>query len=61
MVRLSGWYVPSSGLAISPSSPAPSNWPNHRPASSRSTVAGVRCTGGRTDVQDLLERGPALR
>src|SRR6266568_1343927 len=46
MVRLSGWYVPSSGLATMPSSPAPSNWLNQTSASPESVVAGVRYTGG---------------
>jgi hypothetical protein len=34
------------GFAISPSSPAPSNWLNHSAAVSLSIVAGVRWTGG---------------
>ena len=36
ITRLLGWYVRSSGLAMRPSSPAPSNTSNHRPASSSS-------------------------
>ena len=46
ITRRSGSYGPSSGLATTPSRPAPSNWANHSRASAGSVVAGVTCTGG---------------
>ena len=46
IARLPGWYGASSRLAITPSSPAPSNRSNQSAAWARSRVAGVRWIGG---------------
>ena len=46
MVRAFGWYVAPSGLATTPSRPAPSNRLNHSFASSGSEVVRVRWIGG---------------
>ena len=46
MARLPGWYGADSGLAITPSRPAPSKRCSQSCATARSRVTGVRCTGG---------------
>ena len=56
MVRAFGWYVAPSGLATTPSRPAPSNRLNHCSASSGSVVVRVRWTG-RYDVAPAPPRG----
>jgi len=42
IARLPGWYGASSGFAMTPSSPAPSNSRSQRAAMSPSRVDGVR-------------------
>ena len=42
MARLPGWYGASTGLAMTPSSPAPSKRDSHSRASAASRVIGVR-------------------
>ena len=56
MTRLSGSYGPASGLATTPSRPAPSNWENHCTARSRSLVAGVMYTGAVTPASASSSR-----
>ena len=41
IARAPGWYASASGLATTPSKPAPSNALNHSIACSRLVVAGV--------------------
>ena len=60
MVRAFCWYVAPSGLATTPSRPAPSNWLNHCSATAGSVVVRVRWQGPSRSGQRRLHRGPAL-
>ena len=60
MVRAFSRYGASSGLATTPSRPAPSNCSNHDCASAGSVVVRVRWHGPSSDAEGLLEGSAAL-
>ena len=53
--------MPSTGLAMTPSRPAPSKRWNQSAATARSRVAGVRCSGGVAPREQRLERARGAR
>ena len=58
--RAPGAYGSPSGLATTPSKPAPSKWSNHCSARSRLVVAGVRKSGGFASREQPFEAGAPI-